>query len=75
MNRCQLLLLGLVGALLIGCGSSTVSNPVQTPADASAKQIQALDKNPNMPEEQKAALRARLEQQKKAGEAFASTKK
>jgi hypothetical protein len=60
------------GAVLAGCGSTT-SDPVRTASDASAQQVKALDSNPNMPQAQKDAIKARLEQQRKAGEAFAAT--
>ncbi|MBS1726001.1 MAG: hypothetical protein JST51_04715 [Armatimonadetes bacterium] len=73
MIRTSLLFAGLA-LVLTGCGSS-VSEAAQSPADASAAQIKALDNNPNMPEAQKQALKARLEQQKAAGQAYANSPK
>lgn len=76
MNLCRLFLVGVIGVVMTaGCGPSSVSEAVQSPSDASAKQVQALENNPNMPQAQKDAIKARLEQQKKAGEAFANTQK
>lgn len=76
MKRIFGLLIVLVLAIaLVGCNPGSVSEATQSTADASAAQVKAIDNNPHMPPEMKEQLKARLNQQKQAGEALSNTSK
>lgn len=71
--KLALLSFAFVAILVTGCSGSNNLSPSAAPQDATNAQLKAIENNPNMPQEQKDALKARLEQQKKAGEAASAT--
>ncbi len=65
-----LVIVGIVGFALVGCGDSDLGKTVNAPPPTSNKQIEDIQNNPHMPPQAKEAAMARVKAQMEAGKAM-----